>query len=149
MDVTRTCLLFFQFTHENSKAQRYLLRGIELTIKLYKKDLLPKVAHILKKFYDYDILEEKSLIAWGEKAHKKTVGKELAEEIHAKAAPFIKWLKEAEEEESDSDEDQDDDEDDEVEVDFNDRVIGTQIILEKEPPKKKDAEPDDIDIDAI
>ena len=127
------------------------MRGIELTIKLYKKDLVQKVVHILKKLYDKDILEEKSLISWGDKAHKKTVGKELAEEIHAKAAPFIKWLKEAEEEESESEEDQDDDEEDEVEVDFNDRHIGTQIILEKEPPKKQElkAEADDIDIDAI
>lgn len=110
---------------------------------------MAKVAHILKKLYDKDILEEKSLISWGDKAYKKTVGKELAEEIHTKAAPFIKWLKEAEEEESESDEDQDDDEDDEVEVDFNDRVIGTQIILEKEPPKQKEVQADDIDIDAI
>jgi translation initiation factor 5 len=40
---------------------------------------------------------------------KKYVSKAVAQEIHEKAAPFIKWLAEAEEEESSE-------EDDEVEV---------------------------------
>jgi hypothetical protein len=35
---------------------------------------------------------------------KKYVDKKLAQEIHDKSQPFIKWLKEAEEEESDSEE---------------------------------------------
>ena len=34
---------------------------------------------------------------------KKNVSKELAQKIHDKAAPFIKWLQEAEEETSESD----------------------------------------------
>lgn len=42
---------------------------------------------------------------------KKYVSKELAKEIHAKAEPFIKWLKEAEEESEGSEEEEDDDED--------------------------------------
>lgn len=40
---------------------------------------------------------------------KKYVSKELAKEIHAKAEPFVKWLKEAEEESEGSEEDGDDD----------------------------------------
>jgi len=42
---------------------------------------------------------------------KKYVSKELAKEIHAKAEPFVKWLKEAEEESEGSEEEEDDDED--------------------------------------
>lgn len=127
---------------------------MELTIKLYQKTLVPKVAHILKAFYDLDILEEKVILEWGLKAYKKTVGKELAEEIHGKAAPFLKWLKEAEEEDSASQ--QEDDDDDEVDVDFNDRVIATKIqAVEVSSPKKPVVSEkviptsDDIDIDAI
>lgn len=42
---------------------------------------------------------------------KKYISKELAKEIHAKAEPFVKWLKEAEEESEGSEEEEDDDED--------------------------------------
>ena len=51
------------------------------------------------------------LLEWNAKISKKYVSKELSTEIHAKAAPFMKWLKEAEEEES-----SDEDEEDEIEV---------------------------------
>lgn len=61
-------------------------------------------------FYDADILEEKVLLEWAGKVSKKYVSRELSQEIHAKAEPFIKWLKEAEEEDdSDSKEEEDDD----------------------------------------
>lgn len=59
--------------------------------------------------YDKDILEEKVLLDWGEKASKKYVSKELSQEIHAKAEPFIKWLREAEEEDESESEEEDDD----------------------------------------
>lgn len=43
------------------------------------------------------------------KVSKKYVSKELAKEIHAKAAPFVKWLKEAEEESEGSEEEEEED----------------------------------------
>lgn len=49
------------------------------------------------------------------KVSKKYVSKELAKEIHAKAAPFVKWLKEAEEE-SEGSEAEEEDDDENVEV---------------------------------
>lgn len=49
------------------------------------------------------------------KVSKKYVSKELAKEIHAKAAPFVKWLKEAEEESEGSEEEEEED-DENVEV---------------------------------
>lgn len=48
------------------------------------------------------------------KVSKKYVSKELAKEIHAKAAPFVKWLKEAEEESEGSEAEEEDDENVEV-----------------------------------
>lgn len=60
-----------QFTTDNTKAQKYLLRGIELTIKCFKKDLLPKTSHVLKAFYDNDILEEKPIVDWGAKVSER------------------------------------------------------------------------------
>ena len=104
-------ILFLRFTHEDPKAQKYLLGGIEQVIALHKDVLLPKVPGIFKLFYDADILEEKVLLEWATKVSKKYVSRELSQEIHTKAEPFIKWLKEAEEEE-DSDSDEEDDDDD-------------------------------------
>lgn len=46
---------------------------------------------------------------------KKYVPKEVAKEIHAKAEPFVNWLKEAEEE-SEGSEEEEEDEEDNVEV---------------------------------
>ena len=95
-----------QFTHGNSKAQKYLLGGFELLVgDVYKNDLLPKSLHILKLFYDNDILEEETLIEWGDKGpSKKYVKKDVSKQIHEKVATFINWLKEADEESSDEEE---------------------------------------------
>jgi translation initiation factor 5 len=140
-------LLFLRFTTENTKAQKYLLRGIELTVKEFREQLIPRVPHILKQFYDLDILDEKMIVEWGSKVQKKSVGKEIAQEIYDKAQPFIKWLKEAEEEESDSEEEE------EIEVVYDERIRPDKIIQIEEQPKAVEQTPnranDDIDIDAI
>ena len=75
----------------------------------------------------------------------------MGKEIFEKAAPFIKWLKEAEEEDDSSEE-----EPKEIEVEFNDRIRpdkGIQIEEEKPKPKQpvhqQKNEADEIDIDAI
>ncbi|GFS89920.1 eukaryotic translation initiation factor 5 [Nephila pilipes] len=145
-------LLFLRFIHGNHKAQKYLLGGLEQVINLHKDTLINKVPHILKVFYDTDILEEEVLIDWSQKVSKKYVSKDVAQEIHDKAKPFIKWLQEAEEEESSE---EDEEEEEEVEVVYSDRHISTSISVEKEKPKPvKTAGPienddDDLDIDAI
>lgn len=80
---------------------------------------------------------------------KKYVPKEVSQEIHTKAAPFVKWLQEAEEEESDSEEESDGD----VEIEYNDRVQVTPLkpVVAAQPKKAapEDEEGDDVDIDAI
>ncbi|ESO84468.1 hypothetical protein LOTGIDRAFT_132224 [Lottia gigantea] len=99
--------LLLSFCYENPKAQKYLLGGIEQLVgEVHKDILLPKVPHILKLLYDTDIVEEKVMLEWGEKVSKKYVSKPVAQEIHDKAEPFIKWLREAEEESEDESEDE-------------------------------------------
>jgi translation initiation factor 5 len=98
--------LLVRFTAGNQKAQSYLLGGFEQLVgNVHPTVLLPKVLHILKAFYELDIVEEEVLIEWDKKASKKFVSKEMSKEIRAKAAPFIKWLQEAEEESSDEEDD--------------------------------------------
>lgn len=144
--------LLLHFCHNNQKAQKYLLGGVEQLVgNVHKEVLLPKVPHILKELYDMDIVEEEVLLDWGKKVSKKYVSKAVAQDIHDKAAPFIKWLEEAEEEESSED-------DDEIEVAFSTTgKVGVETIT---PSKSKSPEQqsnedeesegeEEIDIDAI
>ena len=82
---------------------------------------------------------------------KKYVSKETAQKIHDKAAPFIKWLKEAEEESDSEDSDG-------VEVDFDNRAHISKIKETSAEPAtaqtpeadgKVEEEEDDVDIDNI
>ncbi|CAL8273973.1 unnamed protein product [Merluccius merluccius] len=136
---------FLRFCHNNKKAQKYLLGGFECLVKLHQSQLLPRVPLILKDLYDADLLEEDVIFTWAEKVSKKYVSKELAKEIHAKAAPFVKWLKEAEEESEGSDEDEEE-EDENVEVVYS--PSARELTVETVKPAKRE-EVEDIDIDAI
>lgn len=137
--------LLLRFTHNNLKAQRYLMGGLEQIVSLHSDKLLDKVPGILKLFYDSDILEEKTILDWATKVSKKYVSKDISEKIHEKAKPFVQWLQEAEEEESSSDDDSD------LEIEYNDRARVDQ--LKKEVPKvddkKKKVQEDDEDGDEI
>jgi translation initiation factor 5 len=120
--------LFLRFTHENHKAQKYLLRGIELTISSMKEQLMPKVTMIFNTFYDLEIIVEDVFLDWFAKGQKRSNKlDETSRELIEKARPFIKWLNEASEE-SESDED-----DENVDVDFDDRLVGDVIkVTEQE-----------------
>ena len=59
--------LFLRFCHENQKAQKYLLGGIEKTIEIHEATLINKVPHIFKTFYEEDIIEEEVLFEWAKK----------------------------------------------------------------------------------
>ncbi|XP_076622084.1 eukaryotic translation initiation factor 5 [Colletes latitarsis] len=143
-------VLLLRFTHDDIKAQKYLIRGIEQVIALHKDALMPKVPGILKLFYDADILEEKALFEWSSKVTKRYVSKNLSQEIHDKAAPFITWLKEAEEEDSESEE-----EDDDLEIEYDDRAKQSLKPQQSSPVQKPAVgnddsdDSDDFDIDAI
>lgn len=77
---------------------------------------------------------------------KKYVSKEISQEIHTRAAPFVKWLQEADTEESESDES-----DADVEIEYNDRAQVTPLKpqVAAAPAKKDDEDGEDFDIDAI
>jgi len=140
--------LFLRFLANNQKAQKNFMGAFEMTVgEGYPDALLPKTAHILKAFYDQDLVEEEVLIEWGSKVSKKYVKKEVSEKIHAKAKPFIDWLKTADEES------EEDDEDEGVEVVYTNRT--EEAVLKEEAMKSKaavtqnDDEEDDLDIDDI
>jgi translation initiation factor 5 len=63
------------------------------------------------------------ILEWGKKVSKKYVTKEMSEQIHAKADPFLKWLQEAEDESSDDDDDEETDEDVEVNLFYPDNQV--------------------------
>uniref|UniRef100_A0A0N4Z3H6 Eukaryotic translation initiation factor 5 n=1 Tax=Parastrongyloides trichosuri TaxID=131310 RepID=A0A0N4Z3H6_PARTI len=113
-------ILLLGFTHNDKKAQRYLLGGIEQVIHKYKDALLPKAAHILKCLYDNDVCEEETILAWGNKPSSKYVKKDFAKEIISKCEPVLNWLKEAEEESSEEESD--------GEIEFDDRARQTGTI---------------------
>lgn len=123
--------LFLRFTNDNSKAQRYLLRGIELTISSMKEQLLPKVVDILNIFYEFEIIVEDVFLEWYEKGKKRSNRlDEVSLEIIKKATTFINWLHEAPEETDDEDEEE------QVNIDFDDRAVGDAIKVEQD---KKDS----------
>merc|ERR1712130_588909 len=146
--INKYAKLLLRFTHENPKGQKYLIGGIEKTVESFEATLLPKVPHIFKELFEEDILEEEVIFEWAKK-----VSKELAQKIHDKAAPFIKWLQEAEEETSESDGD--------VEIEYDERAkISKLKEAETSEPtndvnenqKKEQSEDDDdndVDIDDI
>jgi len=127
--------LLLRFTHENQKGQKYLIGGIEKTVETYETALLPKVAHIFKELFEEDILEEEVILEWSKKVSKKNVSKEMAQKIHEKVAPFIKWLKEAEEESDESS-------DDGVEIEYDDRAKISKLKETSTEPEKKEVSPD-------
>lgn len=127
--------LLLRFTHENQKGQKYLIGGIEKTVETYEAALLPKVAHIFKELFEEDILEEEVILEWSKKVSKKNVSKEMAQKIHEKVAPFVKWLKEAEEESDESS-------DGGVEIEYDDRAKISKLKETSTEPEKKESSPD-------
>ena len=84
---------------ENAKAEKNILGGLERFIGLTHPELISQVPKILLAFYNGDVLSEEALLKWGgKKASGRFVDKETSKSVRKAAAPFLKWLEEAEEE---------------------------------------------------
>ncbi|XP_067941506.1 eukaryotic translation initiation factor 5-like [Watersipora subatra] len=142
--------LFLSFTGENDKAQKYLLGAFEKLVGTeFHDQLIGKTAVILKTMYDLDLVDEETFLEWGKKVSRKYVNKEVGQEIHAKAEPFLKWLKEAEEEDSEDEESEGD-----IGVEFtNTAKVGmkdtAQPAASNNGADEKTEEDSDIDLDDI
>ena len=96
---------------KDSKSQKSLLGGLERVLGLTNKSQLPKIPLVLKKLYEMDILDEGTLVHWADRPSKKFVGsREVARSVRQAAAPFIEWLKNAEEDSDRDSEHEDEDE---------------------------------------
>ena len=73
---------------------------------------------------------------------KKYVSKDMCTQIRSKVAPFIKWLKEAEEEDSSEEEE----EEEEVEVVYDNKAQQLEAQVDSTAADEDD---DELDIDAI
>lgn len=140
--------LLLRFVHNNKKAQRHFLGGIEQLVGegKFRNVLLTKTASILNALYDNDIVSEEVFFSWFEKPSKKYVSMEVARDVREKAKKFIVWLREAEEEEDDEeDDDEEEEEEDEDELDDDSDVSSDA----SKNAKKDDDGVEDVDIDAI
>lgn len=85
----------------SEKHQNALLGGIERFVGLSHPILIPQIPKILEALYDGEIIDGDVIIAWGSKASKKYVDKEVSKKVRKAAKSFIEWLKSAESESED------------------------------------------------
>ncbi|KAJ1984016.1 eukaryotic translation initiation factor 5 [Dimargaris verticillata] len=92
---------------QTEKHQRSILGGLERLIGVnYPEVLLDNVPNIFITVYNLDLVDEAVFMKWAEKASRRYVDRETSRTLRDKAAPFIKWLQDAEEE-TDSEEEDD------------------------------------------
>lgn len=79
---------------------------------------------------------------------KRYVAKEVSQEIHSKAAPFVKWLQEADTEESSESEEESDAD---VEIEYDDRAQVTPLKPQSVKSERavEEDEGEDLNIDEI
>lgn len=141
-------MLFTRFGPNSTRSQHYMLGAMAKLIDGYSGDnLLGKACHILKAFYDNDIVEEDVICQWYDKGpSRKFVSRELSSKILNQCSPMVKWLREAEEESDEADDSSlADSKDDSDPADAIEKKEAVTILDSKEDTESDD----DIDIDAI
>ena len=96
----------------DKKIQNTVLGLYEMKAKEHKK-LVPLGAHVCKKLYDEDIVDDDVILEWAAKPTKKYTSKKFVEKIMAEEnmKKFLEWLEEddsSEEEESSEEESEED-----------------------------------------
>ncbi|KAI6661799.1 hypothetical protein LOD99_9806 [Oopsacas minuta] len=98
-EIPKSAEVLIHFTYENPKAQRHVLGVMESLVLQHRSFLLKRVPHILKCFYDNDLIEEECILDWDLNPSKKYVpDHELQMEMRKSAGIFTSWLREAENE---------------------------------------------------
>ncbi|KAJ9106716.1 hypothetical protein QFC19_003028 [Naganishia cerealis] len=100
-DVEKWEKILNAFTASGEKAQKAFLGGLERYVGVTHPDLIPIMPKVLMALYQADILDEEILIYWGTHTSKKYVDKDVSKKVKGAAAPFIKWLEEAEDDDDD------------------------------------------------
>jgi len=102
----RVAMLKKMITSE--KHEKAFLGGTERLVGVDHPDLVPAVSTILMQYYQYDLIEEATLKAWGSKASKKYVDSKISKQVRKSAEKFMQWLETAESEEDEDDDEEDD-----------------------------------------
>jgi translation initiation factor 5 len=92
----------------SERHEKALLGGTERLLGLLAKDnpdiYQELVVKILQLYYHHDLISEEVVTKWGTKASKKYTDLSISKKVRKAAAPFLKWLEEADEEESSEEE---------------------------------------------
>lgn len=77
-----------------------LLNCIEEQVGAIEPGLLKKTPAILQALYETDVLDEDTILMWADSPPESSwlVNKDVATMVRSKAAPFVEWLKSADEE---------------------------------------------------
>lgn len=82
----------------NDQTATLMILCIEELVGVVEKKLLPRIPLILQKLYDTDTLEEDIILKWADSPPETSlVSRDIAVSVRKAAAPFVNWLKEAEE----------------------------------------------------
>lgn len=89
----------------SDKHEKAFLGGIERFVGIDRPELIKAVPNILMACYEDDLIDEETITAWGSKPSKKYTGdRDISKKVRGAAAPFLKWLEEAESDDEDDDE---------------------------------------------
>jgi len=92
----------------SEKHEKAFLGGTERLVGVAHPELIPAISTILMQYYEYDLIEEDTLKAWGGKASKKYVDLKVSRNVRKSAEKFMTWLEEAESEEEEDGDDESD-----------------------------------------
>eukprot|EP01134_Creolimax_fragrantissima_P004364 CFRG4364T1 len=143
--------LLQRFCFQDVEAQKCLLGATERMVSVVYPSLMAKVPHIIKAYYDEDIVDEEVIIAWGRQQSSKFVSSQDSfKQITKLAKPVIDWLATADSDESDDEGEAENEEDGApAEVEEPKVAYGMQRGMPGNTAQANADDDDDLDIDDI